>query len=36
MIVYTDMDDVLCDYSTAFNNAIQNVQKLIQKTLKER
>lgn len=23
MIVYIDMDDVLCDYSTAFNNAIE-------------
>ena len=23
MIVYIDMDDVLCDYTTAFNNAIE-------------
>jgi len=23
MIIYIDMDDVLCDYTTAFNNAIE-------------
>jgi hypothetical protein len=28
MIVYIDMDDVLCDYTTAYNNAIDENQVL--------
>ena len=28
MIVYIDMDDVLCDYTTAFNNAIEETPSI--------
>jgi 5'-nucleotidase len=28
MIVYIDMDDVLCDYTTAFNNAIEETPNI--------
>ena len=28
MIVYIDMDDVLCDYRTAFNNAIEETPSI--------
>jgi len=28
MIVYIDMDDVLCDYTTAFNNAIEDTPNI--------